>query len=141
MKKIIFVAMAVICAYATSFAAEKTPAAAIAAFNKKFPEATNVKWDREDDHNYEAGFKLKGVTYSANFSDTGEWLETESPTTFTQLPEKVQQAFNLAHKGAKVKAVAQIETSKKGTIYEVEIKKGMKTVEFYYNQDGSEAKM
>ncbi len=140
MKKIIFVAMAAICAYVTCFAAEKTPAAATAAFSKKFPEATNVKWGRENEHNYEAEFKLKGITYSANFSDTGEWLETESPTTFNQLPEKVQQAFNQAHKGAKVKAVAQIETSKKGTIYEVEIKKGMKTVEFFYSADGSETK-
>jgi hypothetical protein len=141
MKKIIFVAMAIVCAYATSFAAGKTPAAATAAFSKKFPDATNVKWGKEDAHNYEAEFELKGVKYSANFSDTGEWLETESPSIFNQLPEKVQQAFSQAHKGAKVKAVAQIETSKKGTMYEVEIRKGVKTVEFYYNSDGAEVKM
>ncbi len=105
--------MAVICAYATSFAAEKTPAATKEAFSKKFPNATEVKWGKEEEHNYEAEFKLDGKTYSANFSDTGEWLETESPFTFNELPEKVQQSFNQAHKGAKVKAVAKIETSKK----------------------------
>ena len=140
MKKIILVAVAVICAYATSFATSKTPIAAIVAFNKKFPNATNVKWGKENAHNYEAAFKLNGITYSANFSDSGEWLETESPITFNQLPEKVQQAFNLVHKGAKVKAAAQIETSKQGTIYEVEITKGIKTVEFFYNANGAETK-
>jgi hypothetical protein len=140
MKKIIFVAMVLICAYATSFAQSKTPVAATTAFSKKFSDATNVKWGKENPHNYEAEFQSKGITYSANFSDTGEWLETESPSTFNQLPEKVQQAFNLAHKGATVKAVAQIETSKQGTIYEVEMKQGVKTVEVFYKPDGTETK-
>jgi hypothetical protein len=140
MKKIIFVAMALVCAYATSFAQGKTPAAVTTAFNQKFPNATKVKWDKENAHEYEASFKWKGETLSANFSDTGEWLETESPITFIQLPEKVKTAFNVAHKGAIVKAVAKIETSKGTTKFEVEFKQGVKTVELFYTTDGTEIK-
>ncbi len=140
MKKIIFVAMVLICAFATSFAQSKTPTAVTTAFNQKFPNATNVKWDKENAHNYEASFVWKGVNYAANFSDTGEWLETETPTTFNQLPEKVQTAFNTSHKGVTPKAVSKIETSKQGTIYEVEIKQGAKTVEVFYKADGTETK-
>lgn len=140
MKKIIFVAMVLICSYATNFAQSKTPAAATAAFDKKFPGATNVKWDKENANNYEAGFEWKGVKYSANFSDTGEWLETESPLTFKQLPEKVQTTFNASHKDANIKAVAKIETSKGETKYEVEIKQGVKTVELFYTAEGAETK-
>ena len=83
--------MALLCAFATSFAQGKTPAAVFTAFNKKFPNVTKVKWDRENAHEYEASFEWKGKKLSANFSNTGNWLETESPITFIQLPEKVKQ--------------------------------------------------
>ena len=137
MKKIIFVAVAFICAYATSFAQSKTPNAVTTTFNQKFPNASNVKWDKENAHEYEASFVWKGEKHSANFNDTGEWLETESPITFNQLPEKVQTAFNASHKVTTIKAVAKIETSKGQTQYEVEIKQGLKTVEFFYEANGS----
>ena len=132
--------MALVCAYATSFAQGKTPAAVTTAFNQKFPNATKVKWDKENAHEYEASFEWKGEKLSANFSDTGEWLETESPITFIQLPEKVKTAFNVADKGAIVKAVAKIETSKGTTKFEVEFKQGVKTVELFYTTDGTEIK-
>lgn len=137
MKKIIFVAVAFICAYATSFAQSKTPNAVMITFNQKFTNASNVKWDKENAHEYEASFVWKGEKHSANFNDTGEWLETESPITFNQLPEKVQTAFNASHKVTTIKAVAKIETSKGQTQYEVEIKQGLKTVEFFYEANGS----
>ncbi|MBP9790188.1 MAG: PepSY-like domain-containing protein [Bacteroidia bacterium] len=137
MKKIIFVAVAFICAYATSFAQSKTPNAVTITFNQKFPNASNVKWDKENAYEYEASFVWKGEKHSANFNVTGEWLETESPITFNQLPEKVQTAFNASHKVTTIKAVAKIETSKGQTQYEVEIKQGLKTVEFFYEANGS----
>ncbi len=140
MKKKLLASLVVLSSIATGFSQGKTPVAATTTFSKLFPDATNVKWDKENDHNYEAEFKWKGVSYSANFSDTGEWLETESSFTFNELPEKVQQAYNTAHKGATVKEVAKIETSKQGTIYEVEMKQGMKTVELFYKSDGTETK-
>ena len=140
MKKIFFVAMVLLCAFASCFAQGKTPIAVKTAFSQKFPNATNVKWDKENAHEYEASFEWKGVNYSANFSDVGEWLETESPTSFNQLPNKVQATFNASHKGATVKAASKIETSKGTTKYEVEIKQGIKTVEFFYTEDGTEIK-
>jgi len=140
MKKIIFAAMVLVCTYATSFAQGKIPAAVTTAFNQKFPNATKVKWDKENSHEYEASVDWKGEKLSANFSDTGEWLETESPITFIQLPEKVKTGFNADHKGAIVKAVAKIETSKGTTKFEVEFKQGIKTVELFYTTDGTEIK-
>ena len=140
MKKIIFVVMAILFGYTTSFAQSKMPDAVTSAFNQKFPNAVNVKWDKENAHEYEASFEWKGEKHSANFSDTGEWLETESISAFNLLPEKVQAAFNASHNGATVKAVAKIETSKGITKYEVEIKQGIKTVELFYTADGIEIK-
>ncbi len=120
--------------------AGNAPTAVQKAFEQKFPDATSVKWDKENAHEYEASFEWKGEKHSANFSDSGEWLETESASSFNQLPDKVQTAFNTSHKGAIVKAVATIQTSKGITKYEVEFKRGVKTVELFYSADGNETK-
>jgi hypothetical protein len=109
-------------------------------FDQKFPNATSVKWDKENAHEYEASFEWRGEKHSANISDSGEWLETESVSSFNKLPEKVQTAFNASHKGATVKAVATIQTYKGVTKYEVEFKQGVKTVELFYTADGNETK-
>ncbi len=136
MKKYFFVALTVLFSYVTTFAQSKTNNAVETAFKSKFPTATKVKWDKENEHEYEASFIENSIKHSANFSDKGEWLETESSTSFEKIPEKVQTAFNLAHKGAKIKAVAKIETSKGQTHYEIEVKKGLKTIEYLYNSEG-----
>jgi uncharacterized protein involved in tellurium resistance len=140
MRKIIFVALAIIFAYSASYAKIQVSATVIKAFEQKFPKATSVKWDKENDHEFEAGFKWNGGKYAANFSDKGEWLETETTIQFNQLPEKVQQAFNKAHKNEKIKAVAKIENSKGEIKYEIELKKGKKPVELFYKPDGTEIK-
>ncbi len=137
MKNLLFVALTVLCSYATSFAQSKAPKAVETAFNAKFPNATKVKWDKENATEYEASFVLKGVKHSTNYSIDGKWLETESPTTFDKIPQKVQEAFNAIHKGEKVKAIALIENSKGETLYEIEVKKGLKAVEYFYNADGT----
>ena len=116
------------------------PAAVQKAFDQRFPNATAVKWNKENAHEYEVSFEWKGEKHSANFSDSAEWLETESSTTFSQLPEKVQTAFNASHKGATVKAVATIQSYDGVTKCEVEFKKGLKTVEVFYTPDGNETR-
>jgi Putative beta-lactamase-inhibitor-like, PepSY-like len=140
MKKIIFVAIALFCGYATNFAQSKAPIAVLTAFNQKFPNASKVKWDKENAHEYEANFAWNNSKYSANYTETGEWLETESHTTFSALPEMVKKAFTENHKNAKVKAVAKIEMAKGITKYEIEVKKGLKTIEYFYSETGTEMK-
>lgn len=116
------------------------PFAVQKAFDDKFPNATVVKWNKENAHEYEVSFEWQGEKHSANFSYNAEWLETESASTFDQLPEKVQTAFYAFHNGATVKAVAIIQTSDGVTKYEVEFKTGVKTVEVFYTPDGNEIK-
>jgi len=136
MKKIFFVAFAIICSSATISAQSKVPKEVETAFYSKFPKATKVKWDKENATEYEASFIENNVQHSANYSSKGEWLETESPITFVQLPAKVRNSFITSNKEAKIKAVAKIENNKGETQYEIEVKKGLKTVEYFYNQDG-----
>ncbi len=140
MKKIIFFALALFICYANNFAQSKAPKAVELAFNQKFPNASKVKWDKENTHEFEASFIWNNAKYSANYSDTGEWLETESHSTYDGLPEKVKTTFTANHKNAKVKAVAKIETLKGDTKYEIEVKQGLKTHEYFYTNEGVEIK-
>lgn len=140
MKKIILVAVALISAGATGFAQIKTPSAVTTAFQQRFPNATQIKWDKENAHEYEATFEWNGEKRSANYTDTGEWLETESPISFHELPENVKVAFNVAHQGASVKAVSKIETAKGISKFEIEFKQGLRTFERFYTADGKEIK-
>lgn len=112
------------------------PLASKTAFSKKFPTATNVRWGRENTYEYEANFKINGVSYSANFNDRGEWLETESRITFKELPTSVLDTYNIRHKGVPMKTAAKIESANGETKYEIEFKKGIKTKEEFYDSKG-----
>ena len=139
MKKTIIVALALICAFATSFAQSKAPETVMKVFKEKFPTATAIKWGKENANEYEAAFMLNGASYSASFDKNGGWLETESPLKFDQLPDKVKNAFDASHKGSTIKAVAKIESAKGTTKYEIEVKQGTKALELFYNGDGTKA--
>lgn len=138
MKNIFLVALAILCASATGCAQKKVPNAVDSAFKTKFSNATNVSWDKENDHEYEAEFKINGVNYSANFSDTGKWLETEQVITYEELPQSVKQNFMASHKDAKVKGVAKIDTSEGETRYEIEVKQLLSSEELFYDANGKE---
>ncbi len=124
----------------TACAQSKTPTSVTSSFNQKFPHARDVEWEKESKTEWEAEFKLDEKECSANFTAEGEWLETESPMSFNTLPEKVQTAFNAAHPQSKLKEAAKIETSKGITKYEIEYKKGLKTKEVFYTENGNEIK-
>ncbi|MCG2792050.1 MAG: hypothetical protein L6262_00690 [Weeksellaceae bacterium] len=87
-KNIFFFAWAIVCSSATISAQSKAPKEVVTAFYSKFPKATKVKWDKENATEYESSFTENNVKHSANYSSKGEWLETESPTIFVQLPWK-----------------------------------------------------
>lgn len=136
MKNILFVAFFICNIFTTTNAQTKVPKVVNDAFTKKFPTATNVKWEKESKTEFEANFTENKTKKSVNYSEKGDWLETESAITFEQLPAKVQKSFIDATKNAKVKAVAKIETSTGETNYEIEVKKVIGTVEYFYNSEG-----
>ena len=136
MKKYFFVASTIMIGAATLFAQGKTTKEVEIAFNSKFPNAVKVKWEKENEHEYEANFILNGIKFSANFSNNGAWLETESPMAFEKLPQKVQTNFKRDHNGLKIKAVDKIEASNGQVKYEIEVRKGLTTIDYVYNSDG-----
>jgi hypothetical protein len=138
MKKIIFI-LSIVMISSCSFAGT-TPEAVLNAFKQKFPAATNVNWGKESATEYEAEFKINGTKKSANFSVDGTWLETETEIPSTQLPVTITDAIKKQYPNWKIIGADKIESSKKGIMYEADIKSGLKKKEVVLNSDGTFAK-
>lgn len=104
-------------------------------FNSKFSGATKVKWDQEEENEWEAEFKMNGSEMSANFDNAGRWMETEKEMKARQLPSAVQNAVKMQFAGYEIEEASEIETPDfKG--YELGIEKGNEEFEVLVNADG-----
>ena len=123
-------------ACAQKISADKVPAAVTSAFKAKFPNATKTSWELENANEYEAGFKLNGEEVSANFDNTGKWLETETEIKVSALPAAVQAALTKDFAGFKIEEASKIDSAKNGNCYEAEIEKGEETFDVLFAPDG-----
>lgn len=97
------------------------PAKIKAALQKQFPNAKEVKWEKENG-NYEAEFDMNKADYSALFDVDGHLLETEVEIKVSELPNAALTYIKANYAGQKIKEAAKI-TNNKGTVtYEAEIK-------------------
>jgi len=139
MKRIIFAFAAFVVSYgvaAQKITSEKVPSAVRASYKAKFPTATKESWEMESKTEFEVNFKLNGKEVSANFDESGKWLETETEVESASLPAAVQSTLKNEFTGFKVAEAAQIETAD-GTIrYEAEMKKAKETFEVLLSAEG-----
>ena len=138
MKNVIF-SVSILMIVAFSCAGQTVaPQAVSKAFAAKFPNAKDVKWGKENAHEYEAEFTEGTLKASANFNDKGEWLETEMVIDVSAVPQTVKDAFEKLYPGVTIIAADKIEKST-GTIhYEIEYKSGTKTHEAIFDENGKQ---
>ena len=139
MKKIIIILFAAILgtiSKAQEVSNVVAPTAVANTFQKKFPNATNVKWEMEDMKNYEANFKMNKKEYSALFNILGTCLETEMKIKNSELPPIVKEALNKQFSGYKIKEAEKVEKVLSAVGYEVELSKGEEKLEVYISAEG-----
>jgi hypothetical protein len=96
----------------------KVPAPLKPAFTKKFPEAMEVKYFKYDD--YCVNFKDKGLFVSANFNETGKWLETFTEMQGSDLPGDIKAVVDKKFSGLVISGtVLKEESPDKGLFYRV----------------------
>ena len=121
--------------YSQKITPEKVPSHVKQAFAKKFPSATNIKYEMEK-KDYEINFKEKGVEMSANFDPAGNWLETETEIKESNLPKEVSASVAKNFKGFKISEIARVETPEKGLIYEMDLKNDKEGYEVQFSLKG-----
>ncbi len=100
-------------------------------FQKKYPTAKNVKWDKEGE-NYEASFELRKVNHSILMDAQGNIIETEIGIEATQLPKGVLEYVKKHYPNKQIKEIAKITDAKETITYEVEIK----GIDLIFNTNG-----
>lgn len=138
MKKLLMI-MSIVLICSSAFA-QSPPDAVKKAFAKKFPTATKVSWGVEGPKEWEADFTFEGSKISANFSEGGNWLETEREIKAANLPKAVLTAVKSKYSDWKIAEADKTESAKHGTIYEVDLKKGMKSKSLAFKENGMSIK-
>ena len=92
------------------------------AFAQKFPGVKKVKWEKENDKEWEGEFKKKGMEYSANFLEDGTWKETEHEIKKSDIPANIKTALIAEFPDYKIED-AEISETSGGSVYEFEIEK------------------
>lgn len=108
-------------AFAQKLKDSEVPVAVRNSFQKQYPKATEVQWDRENG-NYEASFDLSKVDNSVLLDATGKVLETEVEIEISQLPAGIIDYVKAHYKNMTVKEAAKIADATGVITYEVEIK-------------------
>ncbi|MBI1286265.1 MAG: hypothetical protein GC178_01690 [Flavobacteriales bacterium] len=141
MKKSMLIALSValLATAACGQKSETAPKAVEAAFHKKFPDAQNAKWDKENDKEWEAEFKMNGKEYSANFLNDGTWQETEYEIKRSEIPASVQKTLDTEFAGYDIEE-AEISEKNEGTFYEFELEKGESDIEVAMDANGKVVK-
>jgi uncharacterized membrane protein YkoI len=120
----------------TAFAQKPTtPEKVLTAFTQKFPDAKSVKWDKENDTEWEAEFNLNGKEFSANFSTDGTWKETEHEIETSAIPANVKKTLGSEFAGFKIEG-SEISETAGGSVYEIKLEKGETEMEVTISPDG-----
>jgi len=109
------------------------------AFTQKFPDAKSIKWDKENETEWEAEFKINGQEYSANYSTDGVWIETEHEIEKSAIPANVKQTLDTEFAGYKIEE-AEISETAEGSVYEFELEKDKTNMEVAISPDGKVVK-
>jgi len=124
MRKSVIIVVALVLstiAFAQKVKATKVPEIVSKSLLLKYPNAKNVKWDKEE-NNYEASFESNKIENSVLFNANGKIIETEVEITTAQLPKPILNYIGKNYKDQKVKEAAKIISDKGIVTYEAEIK-------------------
>ena len=139
MKNAILLLALVLCVCMSIFG-QKIPQAAKDAFTIKFPDAENVKWDKENSSEYEANFRMNMIKMSAIFTKDGIWMETETAIEIAQLPQPVLDAISHNYSNGKLYGASKIVRAYGTVIYEADIKMNSKKKEVLFDELGNVVK-
>lgn len=121
--------------YAQKKGEVKVPEKVKDAVVKAYPEAKNVKWEKEGDK-FEANLNNNNIPTSLVVTSDGKIVETEVTIEKTMLPKGVEELVSKNYKGYKITETAKIVDDKGVTTYEVQITKGKIHKDCLFDKEG-----
>ncbi|SDX02235.1 PepSY domain-containing protein [Nitrosomonas communis] len=120
---------------------DQVPKAVLEAFEKAYPNAKKVEFEKEmfeGKEAYEVEYKENGKEYEILYSSEGEVLQKEETIDVKELPESIVQAISKVHPKATIKEAEKL-MKPDGTVtgYEVEIKEDGKKLELELDANGN----
>jgi hypothetical protein len=112
------------------------PAAVDHAFSHQFPNLKAERWVEEDGI-WEAQLHHQGREIEAQFTQDGQWIETEMELHIQNLPPVVVNALNAKYPNHQIQEAEWQESAKEGVRYELEIEQNGKTVEILLDDKGT----
>lgn len=118
---------------------EDVPAPVLKAMENKYPDMKKVNWEKEADK-FEAEFKVEKKKVSVLFDAGGQWLQTETELSKSELPQSVIKFLDKEYPGFKLEEACLIKTSTNETMYELEVEKGKSELEITVSENGTALK-
>jgi hypothetical protein len=120
----------------------KIPADATNALKAKYPNAEKVEW-KDKVTFFQAQFEDNGVPYTADFSNKGEWQQSEIGLNWDGTPKEVKEGFKKSKYsdpnewkiGDRITKIVKSDNSTKYRVY-VDEKGGLQKKYLYFNPDG-----
>jgi hypothetical protein len=109
------------CSNAQKVSNKLIPPVVKTAFQQQFPNAKEIKWDKEDG-NYEASFEMADADQSVLIDASENVLETEIEIKIAELPINTRAYIAKNYAGKKIKEAAKITDNKSIVTFEAEIK-------------------
>ncbi len=117
-------------------ASAQTPRAVKKSFKEKYPGENDPDWRIDKNGNYESHFKKDGKHFRADFSPTGQWIETEQSIKTKKLPKVVLEILADTYWRYKVVEVEKVDHHSKGLFYDVELIKDGKKMDVEFTAEG-----
>lgn len=105
-------------------------------FSKKFPNATKIKWDKENENEWEAEFKMDGEEFTASFDNSGVWMESEYEIGMKDVPEVVKATLDNEFAGYKI-SEAEVSETADAKVFEFMLKKDGEKKEVAIDAEGN----
>ena len=114
----------------------QTPQAVKETFKAKYPGENDPDWHIDDHGNFESNFKIDGISYRADFSPNGSWIETETSIDKKDLPKVIQDKIEANYSEYDITEIEKVEHHSKGMFYDVEFKQKGKNKDVEFNASG-----
>lgn len=138
MKNTLFIILAILFSglvNAQDLRKEQVPSVVLNSFNKSFPKAARVDWEKKGEL-FSAEFEIGRRDHEILLNNKGQVVKHKQDIASKSLPTAVRNSINQKYKSYRIDDVEKIEEGK-SVFYKVELKKLTEELKLYFDKNGN----